>query len=158
MLIIFSAPQSAPKPLSVTTKSASFSATLSATMELLPWAMLANGPACTITGVFSSVWIRLGMSASFSRTAMAPAAFRSSAVTGCPSSVVPTTMGPGRAGQGQDGHDLAGDADVDPGLPRPAVLLGAQADDNVSQGAVADVHDARPGDGVGVDLQFIAVQ
>src|SRR3990172_5500216 len=25
------------------------------------------------------------------------------------------------AGQGQDGHDLAGDADVEPGLPRPAV-------------------------------------
>ena len=40
----FSAPRSAPKPASVTTMSASFSAARVATTELQPWAMLANGP------------------------------------------------------------------------------------------------------------------
>ena len=46
--------------------------------------MLANGPACIRQGWPSSVWIRLGLSASFSNTAIAPAAPRSSAVTGVP--------------------------------------------------------------------------
>ena len=48
--------------------------------ELLPWAMLANGPQCMRTGWPSSVWTRLGLSASLSSTVMAPAAPRSSAV------------------------------------------------------------------------------
>ena len=50
--------------------------------ELQPWAMFAKGPPCTKAGVPSSVWTRLGFSASRSRAAMAPVAFRSPAVTG----------------------------------------------------------------------------
>ena len=56
----------------------------SATSELLPWAMLANGPQCIRHGWPSRVWIRFGLSASLSSTAIAPAAPRSSAVTGAP--------------------------------------------------------------------------
>ena len=56
----------------------------SATSELLPWAMFANGPQCIRHGWPSSVWIRLGLSASLSSTAIAPAAPRSSAVIGAP--------------------------------------------------------------------------
>ncbi len=48
--------------------------------------MFANGPQCIRHGCPSSVWIRLGFSASFSSTAIAPAAPRSSAVTGLPPS------------------------------------------------------------------------
>ena len=73
---------SEPKPDSVTTYSPSFMPMRSATSEELPWAMLANGPQCIRHGWPSSVWIRLGLIASLSRTAIAPAAWRSSAVTG----------------------------------------------------------------------------
>ena len=58
----------------------------SATSELLPWAMFANGPQCMRHGWPSSVWIRFGLSASLSSTAIAPAAPRSSAVIGVPPS------------------------------------------------------------------------
>ena len=51
----FSAPRSAPKPASVTAISASFKASFVALTELHPCAILANGPPCTSTGVFSSV-------------------------------------------------------------------------------------------------------
>ena len=54
----------------------------SAISELLPWAMLANGPQCMSTGWPSSVWTRLGLIASLSSTVIAPAAPRSSAVIG----------------------------------------------------------------------------
>ena len=54
----------------------------SATTEEFPWAMLPNGPACTRTGVFSSVCIRLGLIASRMMTVIAPAPPMSSAVTG----------------------------------------------------------------------------
>ena len=64
----------------------------SATTEEFPWAMLPNGPAWTSTGVFSRVWRRLGLMASFMMTVIAPAARSSSAVTGLPSGVKPTTM------------------------------------------------------------------
>ncbi len=53
-------------------------------MEEFPWAMFANGPACTNTGVLSSVCIRFGISASFIKTHIAPAASSRSAVTGSP--------------------------------------------------------------------------
>ena len=62
----------------------SFSAIWSATMEELPCAMLANGPACTKAGVPSMVCIRLGMMVSFISTVSAPPMPRSSAVTGSP--------------------------------------------------------------------------
>ena len=58
--------------------------TRSATTDELPWAMLPNGPACTSTGVFSIVCSRLGLMASRSITAMAPADRSCSAVTGSP--------------------------------------------------------------------------
>ena len=50
-------------------------------------AMFPNGPACTSTGVFSSVWSRFGLTASRSRTAIDPAADSCSAVTGVRSRV-----------------------------------------------------------------------
>ena len=80
----FSAPKSAPKPASVITISESFKAVLVARTLLQPWAILAKGPPCTRTPVCSSVWIRFGFKASFKRAAIAPVAFRSSAVTGSP--------------------------------------------------------------------------
>ena len=53
-------------------------------IDELPWAMLPNGPAWTMTGVFSSVCSRLGFSASRMMTAIEPAPFSCSAVTGSP--------------------------------------------------------------------------
>ena len=93
----FSAPMSAPKPASVQTMSLVTSASRSAMIELLPWAMLANGPAWTKAGPPSSVWSRFGLIASRSRTVIAPATPRSSAVTGFPSVVVARTIRPSRA-------------------------------------------------------------
>ena len=58
--------------------------TWSATMEELPVAILPKGPVCTRAGVFSSVCIKLGLTASSRITAMAPATPISSAVTGVP--------------------------------------------------------------------------
>ena len=77
-----SAPMSAPNPASVTRNSPPWMPMRSATTDELPWAMLPNGPACTRTGVFSSVCMRLGFSASRMMTVMAPAPPMSSAVTG----------------------------------------------------------------------------
>ncbi len=96
MFMNFSIPMSAPKPLSVTTQSASLSPTKSAMIELFPWAMLANGPACTKTGVFSVVWSSVGLMASRSSTAIAPAVLRASALTVCPWSSRPITIRPSR--------------------------------------------------------------
>ena len=53
--------------------------------RVVPVSDVREGPAWTIAGTPSSVWIRFGFSASFRRTAIAPAAPRSSAVTGAPS-------------------------------------------------------------------------
>ena len=74
----FSAPMSAPKPASVQTISFVASATRSAMIELLPWAMFANGPQWTKAGPPSSVWSRFGLIASISRTVIEPATPRSS--------------------------------------------------------------------------------
>ncbi len=60
--------------------------------ELQPWAMLANGPPCTNTGLFSSVCTRFGFSASLSTAVMAPDAFSDSARTGWRSPRVEATM------------------------------------------------------------------
>ena len=78
----FSAPMSAPNPASVQTASFVARASRSARIELLPWAMFANGPQWTNAGPPSSVWSRLGLIASTSNAAIAPATLRSSAVTG----------------------------------------------------------------------------
>ena len=47
-------------------------------------------------GACSNVWIRFGFSASFNSAAIAPVAFRSSAVTGFPSNVYATIIRPSR--------------------------------------------------------------
>ena len=57
----------------------------SATSELLPCAMFANGPQWTNAGWPSSVWTRFGLIVSLSSTAIEPAARSCSAVTGSPS-------------------------------------------------------------------------
>ncbi len=85
MSMNFSIPMSAPNPDSVMTMSPSFSATRSATSELLPCAMFAKGPQCTNAGWPSSVCTRLGLIVSLRRTVIAPAACSCSAVTGSPS-------------------------------------------------------------------------
>ena len=59
---------------------------------LQPWAMLANGPPCMKAGVCSVVCTRLGLSASRSRTVMAPATPRSRTRKGFPSEVMPNRM------------------------------------------------------------------
>ena len=66
-------------------------------IELLPWAMLANGPACTNAGCPSSVCIRLGISASFIRTVTAPATPSCSTLTGSPFLLRPTIILPNRS-------------------------------------------------------------
>ena len=93
----FSKPRSAPKPDSVTTTSAVFSAIRSAISELLACAMFAKGPACTNAGWPSRVWTRFGIRASLSRTVIAPAAWRSSAEIRRPSRAMATTMRPSLA-------------------------------------------------------------
>jgi hypothetical protein len=60
MCMNFSRPRSVPKPHSVTTQGARVRAKRVAITELLPWAMLANGPAWMRAGVPSLVWARVG--------------------------------------------------------------------------------------------------
>ena len=136
----------------------------SATTDELPCAMLPNGPACTRTGVFSSVCIRLGFSASRMITAMAPAPPISSAVTGVPFGRVadddaaePLAHLRQRRGEREDRHHLAGGGDVEAGLARDAVQLAAEAHDDVAQRAVVDVEHAPPGDVVRVDVGRVAL-
>jgi hypothetical protein len=45
----------------------------SAMIELLPWAMFANGPQWTNAGPPSRVWSRFGLIASFRRAVIEPA-------------------------------------------------------------------------------------
>ena len=98
---------------------------------MLPWAMLANGPQWTNAGPPSSVWSRFGLMASRSRTVIAPATLRSSAVTGVPSGrrrqddpAEPRPQVLEVRGEGEDGHHLGGDGDDELGLARDAVLAG----------------------------------
>ena len=58
----------------------------------------------------------------------------------------------------QDRHHLAGHRDVETGLARPAIRLGAKAADDAAQFAVVDIHHATPGDAVGIDAQFVALE
>ena len=73
-------------------------------------AMLPKGPVWTRTGVFSVVCRRFGMRASLRMTAIAPAAWRSSAVTGRPSWVKPTTIRPRRPRRSASEDDRASTA------------------------------------------------
>ncbi len=101
---------SAPKPASVMRKSPVWMPMRSAITDELPWAMLPNGPAWTSTGVFSSVWSRLGLMASRIMTVMAPAARSSSAVIGSPASVYPMTIRPSRSRMSRSEVDRASTA------------------------------------------------
>mmetsp|Transcript_25213 Transcript_25213/g.62247 ORF Transcript_25213/g.62247 Transcript_25213/m.62247 type:complete len:285 (-) Transcript_25213:875-1729(-) len=96
----FSRPMSAPNPASVMTKPplpTMGSAIWSAMMDELPDAMLAKGPACTSTGVPSTVCSSVGFRASRISATSAPVMPRSSAVTGTPCMSGATTMLPRRA-------------------------------------------------------------
>ena len=159
-----SAPMSAPKPASVMRKSPVWMPMRSATTDELPWAMLPNGPACTSTGVFSSVWSRFGLMASRMITVMAPAARSSSAVTGSPAAGVadhdpaqPVAHVAQRGRQGEHRHDLGGGGDVEAGLAGDSVFGRAQPDHQVAQRPVVDVEDAAPGDVVQVEAELVAV-
>jgi hypothetical protein len=54
-------------------------------------------------------------------------------------------------GESEDRHDLGRDRDDEARLAGVAVLFDAQADDDLAQGAVADVDHAWPQHGAGVD-------
>ena len=150
----FSAPMSAPKPASVQT--------IVARREGEPIGQdrcccrgrcCANGPEWTKAGAPSSVCSRFGLMASLSRTVIAPAHAevfggdrRAVVVVGRDHPAEGARAGPQVRRQREDGHDLRGDGDLPLGLARRAVRLAAQADDDVTQRAVVDVDDARPGD------------
>ena len=61
------------------------------------------------------------------------------------------------AGQAEDGHHFGGGRDVEPVLPRHAVLHAAQADEDLAQGAVVQVDHPPQHDPPRVDAQFVAV-
>ena len=126
--------------------------------------MLPNGPACTRTGVFSSVCMRFGLSASRMSAAIAPAPWMSSAVTASPSAGV-ADDDPAEAGaqlgevvrQREHRHHLGRRGDVEAGLARHAVHAPAEAGDDVAQRAVVDVEHPAPGDAVRVQARGVAL-
>ena len=78
-------------------------------IELLPWAMLANGPQWTKAGPPSRVWSRFGLIASRSRTVIAPGDAE--------------VLGGDRLAVGRGGQD-------DPPEPRPQVeQVGREGED-----------------------------
>ena len=60
-------------------------------------------------------------------------------------------------GEAEDGHDLAGDGDVETVLAGRAVDLTAQAVHDKAELTVVHVHAALPGDAAGVDVQGVAL-
>ena len=60
-------------------------------------------------------------------------------------------------GEAQDRHHLGRRGDVEPGLAYDAVGLAAEADDDVAQRPVVDVHHASPRDVVEVEAELVAV-
>ena len=133
-------------------------------IELLPWAMFANGPAWTKAGPPSSVWSRFGLMASRSRTVIEPATPRSSAVTAVPSPRRREDDPPESGAQvedvgreREDRHDLRADGDDELGLARDPVLAPAEPDDDMAQCPIADVDDPRPEDAVRIDAERVLV-
>ena len=133
-------------------------------IELLPWAMLANGPAWTnagppferleqvrLQGVLQQHGHRAGDADVLGRDGLAIRGRREDD----PPEPRPEVLQVG--GQRQDGHDLGADRDDELRLARDAVLATAQADDHVAQGPVADVEDARPEDPLRVDAERVLV-
>ena len=136
----------------------------SATIELLPVAMLPNGPVCTSAGVFSRVCIRFGLIASLKMTAIEPATCSSSAVTGVPDCGVAdhdpaeTSSEILEAGtQRQRGHHLRSRRDVEARLARTPSSRPPKPIDDVAQRPIVDVEDASPRDVVQVDARLVAV-
>ena len=139
--------------------------TRSATSELLPWAMFANGPQCIRHGWPSRVWIRFGLIASRRsdrhRAGAADLLGRHGLAVrrradGDRAEPPPQVLQVRR--DGHDRHDLGGGGDVEAGLARDAVELAAEPRDDVAQVAVVDVDDAAPGDRHRVELRLVAVQ
>ncbi len=97
---------------------------------------------------------------------MAPAAPRSSAVTGLPpSNEAPTVMRPSRARRSctsrddrEDRHHLGRGGDVEPRLPRIAVRATTQPDRGLAQRAVVHVQRTAPADPQLIELVRIAMQ
>ena len=94
---------------------------------------------------------------------MEPDTLMSLAVTVPPESVEPrmTRFEPGLeivdvGGQAEDGHDLGGHGDVEPGLALDA--LAALPDGDLAERPVVEVDHARPGDVVGVDVELVALE
>ena len=128
--------------------------------------MFANGPQCIRHGWPSSVWIRFGLSASLRSTAIAPAAPRSSAVTGSAAvervrdgdAAEPPAQVLQVARDGHDRHHLARRRDVEPALARVAVRAAAEPDRDPAQRPVVHVDGAPPVDPQLVDVVRVAVQ
>ena len=159
-----SAPMSAPKPASVIRKSPVWMPIRSPTTEELPCAMLPNGPAWTIAGVFSRVCSRFGLIASRMITVIAPAGleFLGGDRLACRRVADHDPAEPGahvvqRGRQREHRHHLRCRRDVEPGLPGHAVRCGAEPEHDVAQGPVVDVEHPLPGDVVRVDAQLVAL-
>ena len=60
--------------------------------------------------------------------------------------------------QGQDGHDLAGDGDVEAGFAQGPVVDAAHADDDAAQRPVVHVEHAVPPHLVGIDIELMQTQ
>ena len=137
----------------------------SATIDELPCAMLANGPAWTKHGVPSVVCIRVGLIASRMMTVAAPAHRASSAVIALPVRAVAEDRLPDAlahvheaVGQRQDRHQLARDRDVEARAAGDAVLVAAEPDQDVAHRAVVDVDDAPPRDPRRVEAEAVLQQ
>ena len=125
-------------------------------------------PAVDHAGVPSVVCTRFGSNASLNRAIIGPVAFRSAARTGLPS-VLPDHDARQASAQvlaagceRQDRHDLRSCCDEKAAGTIAAVTLllvrCRHADGDVAQRAIIHVQRARPGDAVGIEVQFIAVE
>ena len=161
----FSAPMSAPKPASVQTMSLVTSASRSAMIELLPWAMLANGPAVDEgrAALERLEQVRLDRVAQQDGHRAGDA----EVLGGHRRPVRRASRGrSGRAAPRRSWRSVARARTAMTSEPTVmtnsvsrgiAVLATAEADDDVAQRAVADVEDARPEDAVRVDAERVLV-
>ncbi len=133
-------------------------------IELLPWAMLANGPAWMSAGVALERLheVRLDGVLEEHRHGAAGADVVgrqrvARGVVGEGDAAEALAQVLERRGETEDGHDLAGDGDVVAGLARDAVELAAEAVDDLAHGAVVEVDAAAPRDGQRIDVELVAV-
>ena len=139
-------------------------ATLSAMIELLPWAMLAKGPAWMRAGValeglhevgLDGVLEQHGHGAAGADVVGGERLARLAVAERDAAEALAQVLE--RGGKAEDGHDLAGDRDVVAGLARDAVEAAAEAVDDLAHGAVVQVDAAPPRDGQRVDVELVAV-